>query len=213
MALAVTGLLLGSGTAAAEVDNVSSMMSGAGQNIEVLQGDTRFTSVPPLDGSPLSREFFHSGYAGVNITGPGADALEGSLLTVGYQIGYPIALAGATIGLNTPALGFVTGSDFNIGFADLLGEPIIGIDFGGGTDLVGDIIPSQSLDIDLEPGGITDVPILLDKPFDGASALVRMSGVHGSVAGAIGAVSIRPYARVQLASGDIVVTYGVPFQV
>ena len=71
-------------------------------------------------------------------------------------------------------------------------------------------MPSQELDIDLAPGGITTVPLLENQSFDGPSAVVKMQGVHGSISGALGAVTIRPYATATTASGDTVMTYGVP---
>lgn len=92
--------------------------------------------------------------------GPDAAEFEGTQLTVGYQIGYPVALAGATIVLNSPGLGFAIGSDTGIDLG--LVPPDFTLDLSAGTnaELAGDIIPSQELDIDLEPGGITEVPLL-----------------------------------------------------
>lgn len=72
MGIAVLGLAMSNGIAAAGVDNSSSVTDTRGNRIEVLQGDTQFQVVPPLDGVPTSVEFFHNGYAGVNITGPNA---------------------------------------------------------------------------------------------------------------------------------------------
>ena len=107
--IAVLAMVMGDGTASAGVDNSSSVIDADGNRIEVLQGDTQYHAVPPLDGVPTSVEFFHNGYAAVNISGPDAADFEGTKLTVGYQIGYPIALAGATIVLNSPGLGFAIG--------------------------------------------------------------------------------------------------------
>lgn len=209
--IAVLAMVMGNGTASAGVDNSSSVIDADGNRIEVLQGDTQYQVVPPLDGVPTSVEFFHNGYAGVNISGPGAAEFEGTQLTVGYQIGYPVALAGATIVLNSPGLGFAIGSDTGI---DLGLVPDFTLDLSAGTnvELAGDIIPSQELDIDLEPGGITEVPLLEGQEFDGPEALVRMQGVHGSISGAIGPVTIRPYAKAVTENGDTVMTYGVPLK-
>ncbi|MFC9556665.1 MspA family porin [Rhodococcus sp. NPDC056960] len=207
--IAALAMVMGNGTASAGVDNSSSVIDAGGNRIEVLQGDTQYQVVPPLDGVPTSVEFFHNGYAAVNISGPDAAEFEGTQLTVGYQIGYPVALAGATIVLNTPGLGFAIGSDNGI---DLGLVPDFTLDLNAGTsaELAGDIIPSQELDIDLEPGGITTVPLLEGQEFDGPEALVRMQGVHGSISGAIGPVTIRPYAMAVTENGDTVMTYGVP---
>ncbi|PQP25309.1 MspA family porin [Rhodococcus opacus] len=207
--IAALAMVMGNGTASAGVDNSSSVIDAKGNRIEVVQGDTQYQTVPPLDGVPTSVEFFHNGYAGVAITGPNAEEFEGTQLTVGYQIGYPVALAGATIVLNTPGLGFAIGSSNGIDLG-LLPELTLGLNAGTNVELAGDIIPSQELDIDLEPGGITTVPILEGQEFDGSAAVVRMQGVHGSISGAIGPVTIRPYAMAVTENGDTVMTYGVP---
>ncbi|MFF0813729.1 MspA family porin [Rhodococcus sp. NPDC003318] len=210
---AALGLCLGTGPANAAVDNASSIVDGGDNLVEVIQGDTSIVGVPPLDSSPLSREFFHSGYAEARISGPGADSMAGSRISFGYQVGYPIALTGASIQLNTPGLGWELE---NTGNLDLIGflpggdapDIIIGTENRG--KLAGDIIPQQNLTFDLAPGGITDVPVVQDKEFDGPGARIRIGNIHGSVSGAIGPVTLRPYARVELASGDIVMTYGAP---
>ncbi len=213
-ALAVAGvaalaMVLGNGTASAGVDNSSSVVDARGNRVEVLQGDTQFQVVPPLDGVPTSVEFFHNGYAGVNITGPNAAEFKGTTLTIGYQIGYPIALSGATVVLNSPGLGFVIGASNGIDLG-LVPTPSLSLNASNHADLAGDIIPSQELDIDLAPGGITTVPLLENQSFDGPAASVRLQGIHGSISGALGAVTIRPYATAVTAGGDTVTTYGVP---
>ncbi len=217
-ALAVAGVAalvvgLGTGTAGAVVNNYSSIVDGSDNLVEISQGDTSIVGVPPLDSSPLSREFFHSGYVEARIGGPGAASMAGSKISFGYQVGYPIALTGATIQLNTPGLGWELENKNGI---DLIGflpggdtpDIIIGTENRG--MLAGDIIPQQNLIVDLEPGGITDVPVIDGKEFDGPGAKIRIGNVHGSVSGAIGPVTLRPYAKVELASGDIVMTYGAP---
>ncbi|MDI9916966.1 MspA family porin [Rhodococcus sp. IEGM 1379] len=209
-AVAALAIALGSTSASAGVDNASSIVDSKGNRIEVLQMDTSIHSVPPLDSSPLSVEFFHDGIAGVKIDGPGADSFTGTKLTIGYQIGYPIALAGATVVLNTPGLDWGVTGGTNLGIGDIVNNPILGLDISNGFVIGGDIIPSQELDVDLTPGGITDVALLSDQSFDGPEASVRLSGVHGYVQGALGPVTIRPYAKAVTSNGDTVVTYGVP---
>ncbi|GAA4474509.1 MspA family porin [Rhodococcus olei] len=204
------GIALGTGSAAAGVDNASSLIDSSGDRVEVSQGDTVFNIVPPLDSSPLSREFFHDGYAAVRIDGPGAAGATGTKLTFGYQIGYPIALTGATIQLNTPRLGFEL-EGANALVLGLAPPPVsVGVTTANRGELLGDIIPQQNFTFDLQPGGITDVPIVDGKTFDGPGALLRIAGIHGSVSGAIGQVTVRPYARVETSGGDIVMTYGKP---
>ncbi|MFD1813761.1 MspA family porin [Rhodococcus gannanensis] len=214
-ALAVAGVAalvvgLGTGTAGAVVNNASSIVDGSDNLVEVSQGDTSIVGVPPLDSSPLSREFFHSGYAEARISGPSAGSMTGSKMSFGYQVGYPIALGGATVQLNTPGLGFESEGTGAIVFGELLGEPDLEIGLESRNMLAGDIIPQQNLIFELEPGGITEVPVVDGKEFDGSVAKIRIGNIHGSVSGAIGPVTLRPYAKVELASGDIVMTYGAP---
>ncbi|MCK8669981.1 MspA family porin [Rhodococcus sp. HM1] len=201
------------GAAGAAVDNARSMPLDGGATIEVLQADTSIQSVPPLDSSPLSVEFFSDGVAAVKITGPGADAFTGTKLTLGYQIGYPVALPGAIVHLFTPSLDWGVGNNVNLGFGDLLGDPVIGLDLGANAQLGGRIIPEHEFEIELEPGGITEVPIVEGLTFDGSAVTVRIAGVHGSVSGAIGPVTVRPFAKATTSKGDTVVTYGVPQRV
>lgn len=143
-ALAVAGvaalaMVLGNGTASAGVDNSSSVVDARGNRLEVLQGDTQF-QVPPLDGVPTSVEFFHNGHAGVDITEPNAAEFTGTKLTIGYQIGYPIALSGATVVLNSPGLGFAIGTSNGIDLG-LVPDPTLGLHADNHLDLAGDIIP------------------------------------------------------------------------
>ncbi|MCQ4148326.1 MspA family porin [Rhodococcus qingshengii] len=208
-AVALLAVVLGGGTASAGVDNTSSITDVKGNRIEVYQADTAIHVFPPLDSSPLSVEFFHDGVAGVKIDGPDAASFTGTKLTIGYQIGYPIALTGATVVLNSPGLDWAVESGTNLGIG-LVPDFELGLDISNGFVIGGDIIPSQELDVDLAPGGITDVALLEDQEFDGPEAAVRLSGVHGYVQGAIGPVTIRPYAKAVTSNGDTVVTYGVP---
>ncbi|AOW93783.1 hypothetical protein BFN03_17050 [Rhodococcus sp. WMMA185] len=207
--VAALSVVMGNGTASAAIDNENSVLDGNDNLIRVLQGDTSFQSVPPLDGAPTTVEFFHDGYAGVEITGPNAADFEGSELSFGYQIGYPVALVGALVVLSTPNLDWEVGAN-NAVIAEVFPVPALALEAGTQGAIGGSIIPSQELAIDLEPGGITTVPVLDRQPFDGPVAFVRMNGMHGSVSGAIGAVTIRPYAMVTTAGGNTVMTYGQP---
>ncbi|MFD6677101.1 MspA family porin [Rhodococcus zopfii] len=212
-------MMVNPGTAAAAVDNARSMPLDGGATIEVLQADTSIQSVPPLDSSPLSVEFFNDGVAAVRITGPGADSFTGTKLTFGYQIGYPVALPGAIVHIFTPSLDWGVGSgvDFGVdlGFPGDGGAPSLGLGLGVGSnaELGGSIIPEQEIEVELEPGGITEVPIVENLAFDGSGVTVRIAGVHGAVSGAIGPVTVRPFAKATTAKGDTVVTYGVPQRV
>lgn len=210
-AVATLAAAFGGTNASAEVNNASSIVDAEGNRIEVLQMDTVIRTVPPLDSSPLSVEFFHDGVATVVIEGPDAESFTGTELTIGYQIGYPIGLAGATVVLNSPALVWEVNNESVVDIGVLPQEAQF-LNFGvlNGGAIGGDIIPSQELDIDLVPGGITDVPLLEGQEFDGPAASVRLAGIQGYVQGALGPVTIRPYAKAVTENGDTVVTYGTP---
>ena len=60
----------------------------------------------PLDGNPLTREWFHDGVAAFSVSGPDAAAFGGGM-TIGYQVGYPATLNGQiTFNYSTPSLTF-----------------------------------------------------------------------------------------------------------
>ncbi len=82
------GLAMGAGSAAAGIDSSSIVLDGKNRTVEAVQSDTRIDFVAPLDGNPLTREWFHSGAASYLVTGPEAEAWSGHLI-VGYQVGYP----------------------------------------------------------------------------------------------------------------------------
>lgn len=208
-AAAVLGMVVGSGSAGAAVDNARTLPLGNNNAIEVLQADTSIQSYPPLDSSPVSFEFFHDEVVSVNITGPDADSFQDTKLTIGYQIGYPVALNGAIVHINTPSLDWEVGNEFGIG-VELAPEFALGLDASTGATIGGSIIPEQEIEVELAPGGITEVAIVEDHEFDGDSVTVRIAGVHGSVSGAVGPVTVRPFARAITANNDTVVTYGVP---
>ncbi len=213
-AVAVLAAVTSHGTAAAAVDNSRILPLDGGHAIEVIQADTSTQSVPPLDSSPLSVEFFHDEVATVRITGPNAANFAGTAVEVGFQVGYPVALPGATVTVVTPSLSWGVENGAAIGLTlDSEGGASLDLGLESGGSLSGDIIPSQEIEIPLEPGGITSVPIVEDFRFDGSSTTIRIAGVHGSVSGAIGPVMIRPYLKAVTADRNTVVTYGVPQQV
>src|SRR5690606_27601272 len=94
-AAAVAGLVLGSaGAAGAEVNDQNRIVSN-GHEVIVTQEDTFITGVPPIGGSPLSREWFHNGRGIANIVGPEAADFEGSTFQFGYQVAWTASVDGA----------------------------------------------------------------------------------------------------------------------
>lgn len=213
-AVALVGALAHPAVAHADLDNARVLPLDGGRTIEVAQADTSIQWYPPLDSSPLSAEFFADGTTVVTITGPDAEGATGTRLTVGYQIGYPLAMPGGTATLTTPDVNVAAdnGADLSLDTVVPSTDPSVGvgIDLGAGTAVESTIVPEQQLAVDLEPGGITDVPIVEDHVFDGATLTLRFAGIHGAVSGVVGPVTIRPYAKVVTSSNDVAITYGKP---
>lgn len=200
---ATVGLLAGTPTASAGMDNSNTLVDGHDRTLVVEQWDTFLNGVFPLDRNRLTREWFHSGRAKYTVSGPGADDFEG-VLELGYQVGFPwslgvginfsyttpnIALDGFAIG-NTPAVGFIEG-------------------LGGFTSPP--LLPGVSISADLGNGpGIQEVATF-SVDIKGAHGAVAVSNAHGTVTGAAGGVLLRPFARLIANTGDSVTTYGEPW--
>lgn len=104
------GLVLGTGTASAAVDGVTSVVDADGNTITLTLSDTFINGVAPLDGNPLTREWFGDGRASFDVQGPSADDFEGNIV-MGYQIGYPMNIGGSvTVEWASPTLGIDIGS-------------------------------------------------------------------------------------------------------
>ncbi|TCN54752.1 MspA protein [Rhodococcus sp. SMB37] len=104
-AAAVAGLVLGSaGAASAEVNDQNRIVSD-GHEVIVTQEDTFINGVPPIGGSPLSREWFHNGRGLAHIVGPESADFEATTFQFGYQVAWAASLDGA-IGFSwtTPSL-------------------------------------------------------------------------------------------------------------
>ncbi|TDZ81027.1 Porin MspC precursor [Mycobacteroides salmoniphilum] len=93
---AVSLAVIGTGTATAGLDDELTLVDGKGRTLRIQQWDTFLNGVFPLDRNRLTREWFHSGRAAYEVTGPAADTFEGTL-ELGYQVGYPWSLG---VGLN-----------------------------------------------------------------------------------------------------------------
>ncbi|MGU3432075.1 MspA family porin [Actinomycetes bacterium M1A6_2h] len=196
---AVVGLVLGNGTASAAVDNSNYIVDGTGNTITVLQSDTFINAVAPLDNNPLSREYFHNGRAGYEVTGPDAADFSGTI-SIGYQVGYPAAIAPTiTFSYSTPQLEVTAGVDGS------------GAGTGVGVDVT-DILPQLGVSIPISSGGgITEVEAASGS-VSGASGSIQLSNFHGFVTGVLGNVTIRPYVKLVSDKGDSVTTYGSPWR-
>ncbi|MGB6277722.1 MAG: MspA family porin [Rhodococcus sp. (in: high G+C Gram-positive bacteria)] len=200
----VVGLVLGTGTASAAVDSTNTVVDANGNVITVSLSDTFINSVSPLDGNPLTREWFANGVAGWTVTGPDADDFEGTV-AIGYQVGYPASLGGSvTFGYTTP--------NFSLGAE---------IDNEGGGKISGstsDLLPSVGFSAEIAPGpGIVDATAAsgniqgTEGDAEGPSGTIQIANAHGTATGILGNVRVRPYVSVTSSTGDVAVTYGAPW--
>ncbi|NMN99033.1 porin [Nocardiaceae bacterium YC2-7] len=193
-AVAAAGVALtNNGTASAGIDGSSSIVDGNGVRIEAQTVDTNISFVPPLDGNPLSREFFHSGRAGF----VAADNFDGTI-TIGYQIGFPATGSGRVyFKAQTPELEVDFGNNFGTPRAALL---------------LSHLIPVAGFEVGASFGpGIVSVDVASGS-IKGGSGTIAIGGIHGTVTGVLGQTSIRPYVKVVSSHGDTVVTYGPIFR-
>ncbi|ORI27128.1 MspA family porin [Rhodococcus sp. 1168] len=197
----VIGLVLGTGTASAAVDSTNTVVDANGNTITVSLSDTFINSVSPLDGNPLTREWFANGVAGWTVTGPDAEDFEGTV-AMGYQVGYPASIGGkVTFDYKTPKVG----ADITLG-SDA-------IKFG-----ISDILPQAGFSADIAPGpGIVDATAAsgnvqgTEGDAEGASGTIQIANAHGTATGILGNVRVRPYVSVTSSTGDVAVTYGDPW--
>uniref|UniRef100_UPI000835A754 MspA family porin n=1 Tax=Nocardia jejuensis TaxID=328049 RepID=UPI000835A754 len=130
VAAMTVGLALGTSMSAAGVDSSNSILDRQERTVEAIQSDTRISFVPPLDGSPLTREWFHDGTASYRISGDKAQDWSGQI-TLGYQVGYPATLDGKIrFQWQTPNLGAELGSDPKLTLNNLI--PMAGIELSVG---------------------------------------------------------------------------------
>lgn len=185
------------GTSHADLKNEQSLVDGSDRGLTIQQWDTILNGVPPLDRNRLTREWFHSGRAKYIAAGPGADEFEGTL-ELGYQISFPWTLGvGLNFGYTTP----------NVYLSPDLTQPPFGLDSFGTPNL----FPGVSISTDLGNGpGIQEV-VTFSADVVGATGDVAVSNAHGTVTGAAGGVILRPFARLIASSGEIVTTYGEPW--
>ncbi|GAA5091694.1 MspA family porin [Nocardia iowensis] len=188
--IVTSGLVFGTGAAGAVVDSSNQIIDQQDRSIEAIQSDTRIDFVPPLDGNPLTREWFHNGEAAYRVAGPNAGDWRGHI-TIGYQVGYPATLSGKL--------------KFNYS------TPGLGVDLGGGDGAIlklDGLIPRAGVEIEVGFGPGIQTVECAGGDISGAAGFLRMSGFHGTVTGVVGQTTIRPFVKVVSSSGDAVYTYG-----
>ena len=196
---ALAALFVSTGTSHAGLDNELSVVDGKGRTLNIQQWDTFLNGVFPLDRNRLTREWFHSGRAKYQVSGPGADAFTGTL-ELGYQIGFPWSLG---VGINFS----YTTPNFNL---DQSAIPLTGPPTGI-LITTPPLLPGASISADLGNGpGIQEVATF-SVDVSGPDGGVAVSNAHGTVTGAAGGVLLRPFARLISKDGDSVTTYGEPW--
>ena len=195
MVAAIAALFASTGTSHAGLDNELSLLDGQDDTMTIQQWDTFLDGVFPLDRNRLTREWFHSGRAKYNVTGPKSDAFAGKL-ELGYQIGFPWSLGvGINFSYTTPNI-LIDDGNFNNGFAQIITP---------------NLFPGVSISADLGNGpGIQEVATF-SVDVSGPAGGVAVSNAHGTVTGAAGGVLLRPFARLISNAGDSVTTYGEPW--
>jgi hypothetical protein len=196
---ALGALFVGTGTSHAGLDNELSVVDGKGRTLNIQQWDTFLNGVFPLDRNRLTREWFHSGRAKFQVSGPGAADFVGTL-ELGYQIGFPWSLG---VGINFS----YTTPNFNLDQAAVggLANPT------GLLITTPPLLPGASISADLGNGpGIQEVATF-SVDVSGADGGVAVNNAHGTVTGAAGGVLLRPFARLISKDGDSVTTYGEPW--
>lgn len=182
------GVALGCGPATAGVDGANSVVDHSQRTVQAISEDTRINFVPPLDGSPFTREWFHDGIAAFHIAGPNAKDWHGHI-TIGYMVGYPATVSGKlTFQYETPGLELDVTTPPSLNFKDLLPRAGIEADVGLGPGI-------QTVEA---AGG----------DISGADGYIKLSGFHGTVTGVLGTTTIRPFVKVVSGDGDTVVAYG-----
>ncbi|NIL78668.1 MspA family porin [Rhodococcus sp. B10] len=189
--VALAAALATAGVAQAGVDSVNGI-TDSGNTIEVTQLDTFINGVAPLDGSPLTREWFHNGRASVAVTGPSAVDFDG-IVSAGYQIAYPMSLGGSvTFEFETP-------------------EATVTIDSAVKPKVVISA-PTVGFNAAIAPGpGVTEVEVASGSA-SGELTEIQFANVHGTATGILGNVTVRPYVKAVSSSGSTVVSYGAPWR-
>ncbi|WP_079705368.1 MspA family porin [Mycobacteroides abscessus] len=220
--MVATGQLAVSGLAHAGLDDELTLVDGKGRTLRIQQWDTFLNGVSPLDRNRLTREWFHSGRAVYDVTGPDADTFEGTL-ELGYQVGYPWSLGvGLNFNYTTPNTSVLYGLPNPAVAGPSLAQELANAAASGGTANLANVdsgaeasyvqttnlLPSAGINVDLSNGpGIQEVSTF-SVAVKGPHGAVAVSNAHGTVTGAAGGVLLRPYARLVSSLGDSVTTYG-----
>jgi hypothetical protein len=199
VSMVLAALLSGASAGHASLDNELSVVDGVGRALTVQQWDTFLNGVAPLDRNRLTREWFHSGRVKYTVIGPAATDFTGTV-ELGYQVSFPWSMGvSLNFSYRTPNILLDKASLSPTNFNPL------------GSVITPNLFPGVSISADLGNGpGIQEVSTSRIKVV-GPSGEVAVSNAHGTVTGAAGGVLLRPYARLISKAGEVVTTYGEPW--
>ncbi|MFI7001244.1 MspA family porin [Nocardia sp. NPDC050175] len=190
-----------------------------GYSFMIIEANTAANSTPPLDQNPFSKEAFLSGIGIGQVDGPKRGKIVSAVLEVGYEIGYPVALApnGITATLNSPSVA-VTGnakpkiagttssqsqsqsqsqSESQSESESASSETPLNYELGGEFGALATVLPSQQTSFQVGHGGIvatTLATVALTQPM----AYADLSNTHLTVTGAFGPVTVRTFVKFTL---------------
>lgn len=176
-----------------------------GLTIDLTASKLSVEKIAPLDSSPLSAQARLSSNVHAALKGVDGKKVKATV-EVGYKVGYPVSAPGkATITTHTPDLSLTGGVKLGLKpGADATGISIgdAGVDLGASST----VIPASDIQFEVAAGKIEKVSLAkfaLTKPV----ADVVLSGIEMEVTGAIGPVSVRPFAQITVTTESGVYVY------
>lgn len=179
----------------------------------IIEANTAANVTPPLDHNPFSKEAFLSGIGIGQVDGPKRGKIVSAVLEVGYEIGYPVALApnGITATLNSPSVAVtgnakpkISGSTSAQSESQSEGaaesQTPLNYELGGEFGALATALPSQQTSFQVGHGGIvatTLATVALTQPM----AYADLSNTHLTVTGAFGPVTVRTFVKFTLVTG------------
>ncbi|MFD6155243.1 MspA family porin [Nocardia sp. NPDC060256] len=180
----------------------------------IIEANTAANVTPPLDHNPFSKEAFLSGIGIGQVDGPKHGKIVSAVLEVGYEIGYPVALApnGITATLNSPSVAVTGNAKPKIAGTTASqsqsqsqsesqpaaeSETPLNYELGGEFGALATVLPSQQTSFQVGHGGIvatTLATVALTQPM----AYADLSNTHLTVTGAFGPVTVRTFVKFTL---------------
>ncbi|WP_225728753.1 MULTISPECIES: MspA family porin [unclassified Nocardia] len=198
-ALVTTGLLMGSGVAAADAsaDKSRTTRTDDGWDLTVTKTAETLDRYPNLASTPTTREGFVSLKGIAEYHGAGKHKVDAGDIAFGYQLGCQVDVSS----------GLQLGLGFSFG-------PNVGVTVGGtpGVTVGGSAAVIPSMQTTLKPGAITTI-VFGTKPLAGQRASIAAEQVEIKVDACAGPVTLRSFATATIktsAADHAVTVYGDP---